>query len=76
MHVFIDPEHFIEDARAVFKKAAKNFTKTLTMARASDVESIGDESDKVKEGTLWFDVDIITDTVNCLLYFMYIDQFI
>ena len=64
MQVFIDPEDFIEDARAVFKETAAAFSKTLTMARASDVESIGDESDKVREGTFCFEFYIVNDIIN------------
>ena len=56
MRVDIDPSDIIDDARQVFKDAAKSFRKTLTIAKVSDGNGIGDESEKVREGDYMIDM--------------------
>ena len=50
MKVRIDPQAFIDEARKVFRKRARAFTKALRVANNHDPDSIGDESSAVTEG--------------------------
>ena len=48
--VRIDPQAFIDEARKVFRKRARAFTKALRVANNQNPDSIGDESSAVTEG--------------------------
>ena len=56
MRVDIKTDYMIQDARQVFKDAAQSFRKTLVIARNSDGNGVGDESEKVREGDYLIDM--------------------